>query len=67
MNLALASWVLYFPTGDLVSSDGTCLNLATNNLAKYHAMIGLLTKSLTSNVSQVRVYLDLKLVVYQLN
>ena len=67
INLASAVWVLYSPTNDLVSSEGTCLGLATNNLAEYHAVIGLLTKALASDVSQIRVYLDLELFVHQLN
>ena len=67
MNLASTAWVLYSPTDDLVSSGGTCLSPATNNLAKYHAMIGFLPEALTSNVSQIRVYLDSELVVDQLN
>ena len=32
-----------------------------DNILEYHAVIGLLTKSLTSGVSQIRVYLDLDL------
>ena len=51
LNLASASWVLYSPTSDLVRSGGACLVLATNNLAEYHAVIGLLTEALTSDVS----------------
>ena len=46
LNLALATWVLYSPTGDLVSLGGTCLGLATNNLAEYRVVIGLLNESM---------------------
>ena len=42
LNLTSASWVLYSPTGDLVSSGGPCLGPATNNLEEYHAVISLL-------------------------
>ena len=43
LNLASTAWVLYSPTGDLVSSRGTCLSPATKNLVEYHVVIGLLT------------------------
>ena len=66
LNLASATWVLYSPTGDLVISGGTCLGPATNNLVDYHAVIGLLKKSLANDVREIRVYLDSELVVHQL-
>ena len=59
--------VLCSPTGDLVSSEGTILGPATNNLAEYHTMIGLLIETPSSDVSQIRVYLDSELVVHHLN
>ena len=67
LNIASTTWVLYSPTGDLVSSRGTCLGPFTNNLVEYHAVIGLLTKDLSNEVREIRVYLDSKLVVHQLN
>ena len=67
LNLASTAWVLYSPTGDLVSSRGVCLGPSTTNLAEYHAVIGLLTKSLSSDVREIRVYLESELVVQQLN
>ena len=67
LNLASAAWVLYSPTGDLVSSGGVCLGPSTNNLAEYHAVIGLLTESLAIDVKEIRVYLHSELVVQQLN
>ena len=67
LNLALVAWVLYSPSGDLVSSGGVCLGPSTNNLAEYHAVIGLLTEDLASDVSEIRSYLDSELVVQQLN
>ena len=66
-HLASAAWVLYSPTSDLVSSGGTCLGPTTNNIAEYHAVIRLLTKSLSNNVIYIMVYLDSKLVVSHLN
>ena len=44
LNLALATWVLYFPTHDLVSLGAICIGPATNNISKYRVVIGLLTK-----------------------
>ena len=65
VNLALVAWVLYSPIGDLVSSWGTCLGPTMNNVAKYHAVIGLLTEALGSDVSHIKVYLNSELVVHQ--
>ena len=61
--LASVAWVLYSPTGDLVSSGGTCLGPAMDNIVEYHTVIGLLSEALTNDVSQIRVYLDSKLFV----
>ena len=67
LNLASTVWVLYSPTGDLVSSGGVCLGPSTNNLAEYHTVIGLLTEALGNDVMEIRVYPDSELVVQQLN
>ena len=70
LNLASATWVLYSPTCDLVNSGETCLGLSTNNLVEYHAVIRLLMESLANDandVREIRVYLDLELVVHQLS
>ena len=67
INLASASWVLYSPTSELVSSRGIILCPSTKNLVEYQAMIGLLTESLANDVREIRVYLDSELVVQQLN
>ena len=67
LNLASVAWVLYSPIGDLVSSGGVCLGPSTNNLVEYHAMIGLFMECLNNDVREIRIYLDSKLVVHQLN
>ena len=67
LNISSTTWALYSLTSDLVSSGGTCLGSATNNLAEYHATIGLLTETLVNDVTWIRVYLDSELVVHQLN
>ena len=45
LNLSLAAWVLYSLVEDLVSLGVVCIGLATNNIAEYEAVIGLLTKA----------------------
>ena len=55
LNLASTAWVLYSPTSDMVSSGGTYLGPATNNLAEYHVVIGLLTEALANDVRKIRV------------
>ena len=67
LNLASASWVLYSPTSELVSSGGVLLGPCTNNLEKYQVMIILLMEALANDVRKIRVYLDFELVVQQLN
>ena len=63
LNLALAAWVLYSPTSELVSSGGILLGPSTNNLSEYQAVVILLTESLANDVRGIRVYLDSELVV----
>ena len=45
LNLASAAWALYSPAYDLVSSGAICIGPATNNIAKYQAVIGILTEA----------------------
>ena len=66
-NLASAAWVVYSPTDELLSSGGIYLGPATNNVAEYRAVIGLLTEALSLGITQLIVNLDSQLVVYQLN
>jgi ribonuclease HI len=65
-NLASATWTIYH-SGELVSSGGICLGPATNNVAEYHVIIGLLTEAHSLNISQIIISLDSQLVVCQLN
>ena len=66
-NLASAAWVIYSPSGQLVSSGGAFLGHATNNVAEYRAIIELLWDSLSCGITQLEVRLDSQLVVSQLN
>ena len=66
-NLASAAWVIYFPSGQLVASGGTCLGPASNNVAEYRVIIELLWDALSRGITQLEVRLDSQLVVSQLN
>jgi ribonuclease HI len=66
-RLASATWVIFTPFGQLMSSGGICLGEATNNVVEYSAVIELLRDALSHGISHLRVYLDAQLVVSQLN
>jgi ribonuclease HI len=66
-RLASASWVIFTPQGQLLSSGGICLGETTNNVVEYSAVIELLRDALSLGISHLRVYLDAQLVVSQLN
>ena len=66
-NLASTSWVIYLPSGQLLSSGGSCLGSATNNLAEYSAVIELLVDAIHHSIDHLIVRLDSQLVVSQLN
>ena len=67
LSIASAAWVLYSPTSEPVSSGGILLGPSTNKLAEYQVVVALLTEALANDVREIRVYLDSKLVVQQLN
>jgi ribonuclease HI len=66
-RLASASWVIFTPQGQLLSSGGICLGDTTNNVTEYSAVIELLRDALSLGISHLWVYLDAQLVVSQLN
>ena len=39
---ASAAWVIYTPTGQVLSSGGVCLQPSSNNVAEYSVVIELL-------------------------
>ena len=67
LNLASASWVLYSPAEDLVSSGVVCLGPATNNIIEYEAVISLLIEAASQDVRDLVVLMDSQLVVCHLN
>ena len=62
-NSASAAWVIYTPTGQVLSSRGVCLRPSSNNVAKYSVVIELLHDSISHGVHSLEVRLDLQLVV----
>ena len=66
-NLALAAWVIYSPSRQLVSSVGACLGPSTNNVAEYSTVIELLWDASSRGIAQMEVRLDSQLVVSQHN
>ena len=67
LNLAFATWVLYSPAHDLVSSGVVCIGPSTNNITEYRAVIGLLTEATSQDVCNLVVLMDSQLVVCHLN
>ena len=66
-NLASAAWVIYSPSGQLVSLGGACLGPASNNVAEYRAIYEILWDALSRGITQLEVRLESQLVVSQLN
>ena len=67
LNLSSDAWVLYSLAYDLVSSGAVCIGPATNNIAEYQVVIGLLTESASQDVCNLVVLMDSQLVVCLLN
>ena len=67
LNLASARWVIYEPSGQLLSSGSTCLGPSTNNIVEYSAIIELLLDAISHEIQHLVVRLESQLVVLQLN
>ena len=67
LNLASTTWVLYSQANYLVSSGAVCLGPTTNNIPKYHAVIGLLTEYASHNIDHLVVFMDSQLMVSHLS
>ena len=67
MNLTSAAWVLYSLPEYLASSGAVCIGPATNNIAKYEAIIGLLTEAASQDVHNLVVLMESQLMVCHLN
>ena len=66
-NSAFATWVIYTPTGQVLSSGGVCLWPSSNNVAECSVVIELLWDAISHGVLSLEVHLDSQLVVSQLN
>ena len=66
-NSTSTAWVIYTPTGQLLSSGGLCLRPSSNNVAKYSVVIKLLWDVISHGVLSLEVHLDSQLVVSQIN
>ena len=67
LHSASATWVIYTPTGQVLSSGGLCLWPSSNNVAEYSAITKLLRDAISHGVLSLEVRLDSQLVVSQLN
>ena len=67
LNLTSATWVIYEPSGQLLSSGSTCLGPSTNNIAKYSAITELLLAAMSYGIQHMVVHLDSQLAMLQLN
>ena len=64
---ASAAWVIYNPTGQVLSLGGVSLQPASNNVAEYSVIIDLLHDAISHGVHSLEVRLDSQLVISQLN
>ena len=55
---ASAAWVIYTPTGQVLSSRGVCLWTSSNNVAEYSVIIELLCDAISHGVDSLEVHLD---------
>ena len=66
-NSASVAWVIYTPTGQVLSSRGICLWPSSNNVVEYSVIVELLCDAISHGVHSLEVRLDSQLVVSQLN
>ena len=57
-NSSLAAWVIYTPTGQVLSSEGVFLWPSSNNVAEYSVVIELLRDAISHGVHFLEVHLD---------
>ena len=54
-HLASATWVIYTPMGQVLSSRGICLRPSSNNVAEYSTIIELLRDAISHGVLSIEV------------
>ena len=57
-NSTSATWVIYTPTGQVLSSGGVCLWPSSNNVAEYSVIIELFHYDISHGVHSLEVRLD---------
>ena len=58
-NSASAAWVIYTPTGQVLSSGGVCLWPSLNNDVEYSVVIELLCDAISHGIHSLEVHIDL--------
>ena len=66
-NSASATWVIYTPMGQVLSSGDVCLWPSLSNVVEYSVVMKLLRDVISHGVHSLEVRLDSQLVVSQLN
>ena len=62
-NLALATWVIYSPSHELIHIEGISVGTTTNNQVEYDGVNGLLAATLQLGIQHLDVFLDSQLLV----
>ena len=57
-NSSSTTWVIYTPTGQVLSSGGVCLRPSSNNVSEYSAIIELLRDAISHGVHSLEICLD---------
>ena len=57
-HLASTAWVIYTPTGQVLSSGGVCLRPSSNNVVQYSVIIELLWDATSHGVLSLEVRID---------
>ena len=65
-NLSYAAWAIFAPNDELVSFQGICIGISTNNIAEYSTLIKLLSDAILFAINRIIRRLDSQLVVLQL-
>ena len=62
-NIVSSTWVIYFPSHELIHIDGMCVGVATSNHAEYDDVASILTIVLHMGIRRLDVFLDSQLLV----
>jgi len=57
-KLASITWVIYYPSGQLLVSRGICIDLASNIMVEYSDVINLLSEAISFGIELSVIYLD---------